>query len=128
MGMKRIAKPTLVLLLALVTWPGTGQAAFEDVEVSPRIRALGGAYAATQHDPYAPFHNPASLAFALSPQVAASYVRPFGYDFSSQSVISTSTGRRSPNANRASLTSTVICFISSSVNSHPHSSNFPSTT
>jgi hypothetical protein len=62
------------------------RAAFDDVEVSPRARALGGAGAATLGDEYAPFHNPASLAWLDGVTGAASYVRPFGFDFVSQSV------------------------------------------
>jgi len=59
--------------------------AFEDIEVSPRVRALGSSWAALRADDYAVFHNPAALAWAGRPAGAASYLRPFGYDFSSQS-------------------------------------------
>ncbi len=66
---------------------GAARAAFEDVEVSPRARALGGSWAALSADPYAAFHNPAMLAWTDRTGGMASYVRPFGYDFSSQSVV-----------------------------------------
>jgi len=62
------------------------RAAFEDVEVSPRARALGSSASALRFDDYAVFHNPASLAWPERAAGAASYLRPFGYDFSSQSV------------------------------------------
>jgi hypothetical protein len=66
--------------------PGPASAAFEDVEVSPQARALGSSGSALLSDSYAAFHNPASLAWAGRPLGAASYLRPFGYDFSSQGV------------------------------------------
>ena len=62
------------------------RAAFDDVEVSPRARALGGANAASLADEFAPFHNPASLAWFDAVVGAASYVRPYVFDFVSQSV------------------------------------------
>jgi hypothetical protein len=69
--------------LALLS-AGPARAAFEDIEVSPRSRAMGGAFSALAVDAFAPFHNPAALAWTGETQAAASYVRPFGYDFSSQ--------------------------------------------
>lgn len=75
---------TLVLASAIA---GAARAAFEDIEVSPRVRGLGGSWVALESDPYAALHNPASLAWA-DRGAAMSYVRPFGYDFASQSVAS----------------------------------------
>ena len=72
-------------LLALVCLPAPAGAAFDDIEVSPRARALGGAWAALGGDEYAALHNPAALAWAGRGCGSASYLRPFGYDFSSQS-------------------------------------------
>jgi len=66
------------------------RAAFEDVEVDPRSRAMGGVFIAFGDDVYAPLHNPASLADTEFPQGAVSWVRPFGYDFSDQ-VVATAT-------------------------------------
>jgi|GEM_PF-4381041 len=57
-------------------------AAFEDVEVSPRTRAMGGSFAAGTVDAYAPFQNAAAMAWADRVLAAGSYVRPFGLDFS----------------------------------------------
>jgi len=72
------------LLVGGTAWPGISGAAFEDIEVSPRTRAMGTTFIAFAPDAYAPFHNPASLAWTLEPEVAASYVQPFGVDFSKQ--------------------------------------------
>jgi hypothetical protein len=75
-------------LLALV--PGGARpalAVFDEIEISPRVRALGGSGAALTADAYAPFHNPALLAWTGRVAGAASYLRPFGYDFSSQSAL-----------------------------------------
>lgn len=63
------------------------RAAFEEIEESPRARALGSTWAALSADPYAVFHNPASLAWAGRASGSASYLRPFGYDFSSQATL-----------------------------------------
>jgi hypothetical protein len=65
--------------------PAPVGAAFDDIEVSARARALGGASSAWLADDYAAFHNPASLAWLDGVTGAASYVRPFGFDFNSQS-------------------------------------------
>lgn len=80
---RRWGLAALVLGLVLVAAPARG--AFDDIEVSARARALGGATAAWLGDDYAPFHNPASLAWLDGVNGAASYVRPFGFDFLSQS-------------------------------------------
>lgn len=77
-----------VLLAAISSWTGTAGAAFEDIEVSPRTRAMGTTFIAFSPDVYAPFHNPASLAWTVDPEGAASYVQPFRLDFSKQSVAS----------------------------------------
>jgi hypothetical protein len=74
--------------LALLAAAAPAFAAFEDVEVSPRARALGGAFSALPADAYAPFHNAAALAWTGEPNGAASFVKPFGYDFSQQIVAS----------------------------------------
>lgn len=75
------------LLVGISAWTGTAGAAFEDIEVSPRTRAMGTTFIAFAPDAYAPFHNPASLAWVLNPEVGASYVQPFGLDYSKQSVV-----------------------------------------
>jgi hypothetical protein len=65
--------------------------AFAEIEVSPRAVALGASTSAIRMDEYAAFHNPATLAWVTRPGGAGSFVRPFGYDFSSQSAIAGST-------------------------------------
>jgi hypothetical protein len=75
------------LVAAALLLSTAARAAFEDVEVSPRVRAMGGAWAAVRGDGYGVFHNPASLAWADRVQAGASTVRPFGYDFSSQNTV-----------------------------------------
>ncbi len=77
-----------LLALSLLVGAGPARAAFEDVEVSPRTRAMGGAAVAMAPDAYSVYHNAAALSWITDSQVAGSYVRPFGYDYSSQSVIS----------------------------------------
>lgn len=83
----RVIATVLALTTAL---PGVAWPAFDDVEVSPRARALGCAWAALGHDAYAVFHNPAGLAWADALGGEASYVRPFGYDFVSQGALAAS--------------------------------------
>lgn len=81
----RVLAILLVGLLALL--PPPARAAFEDIEVSPRLRALGESGAAAGRDVYAAMHNPASLAWSDDLAGAASYVEPFSLPFSSQSAI-----------------------------------------
>ena len=64
------------------------RAAFEDVEVSPRSRAMGGTFNGIQADVYAPFHNAASLGFVEQFDVGASFLKPFGLSYTSQAVVS----------------------------------------
>jgi hypothetical protein len=71
----------------LVLTPGPASAAFEDVEVSPRTRAMGGAFNGLQADVYAPLHNAASLGYLEKFDIAGSFQKPFGLDYSSQGVI-----------------------------------------
>ncbi len=59
-------------------------AAFENVDVSPRARAMGDAGVAVADDAYAPFFNPAGIAQAAAPALATSYVQPYGLDFVDQ--------------------------------------------
>lgn len=75
-------QPTIILILAaLGLASGTARAAFEDVSVSPRSRAMGETGVAVPTGPYATALNPAHLAGIGQNGLAASYVRPFGLDF-----------------------------------------------
>lgn len=82
----RRALAVLLAAAGILAVASTAHAAFEDVEVSPSLRATGGAGLAQLADPYAAFHNPASLAWMGRGTAAASYVQPFQLDFASQSV------------------------------------------
>lgn len=79
----------IALGASCVAWlaASPARAAFEDVEESPEARARGGAWVADRADDYAPFHNPASLAWAGRLAVAGSYLQPFGLPFSSLSTV-----------------------------------------
>jgi len=81
------ARLIAVTLAVMTAWPGVAWSAFDDVEASPRARALGCAWAALTGDAWAPFHNPATLAWTGAIGGEASWVRPFGYDFVSQGAI-----------------------------------------
>lgn len=74
-------------LLALLVHAAPARAAFEDVEVSPRLRALGGAGAALERDAYAALHNPAALAGLDGVAGAGSYLQPFSLPFASQNTV-----------------------------------------
>ena len=74
-----IAAGAVLLLLA----SGAAQAAgvFDNLVLSPRVRALGGAFVALSDDEMAVFMNPAGLADQEKVRVYASYVDLYGYDF-----------------------------------------------
>ena len=80
----RRALAVLLVAAGILAAPAA-RAAFEDVEVSPSLRGTGGAGLGELADPWAAFHNPASLAWMGRGTAAASYVRPFQLDFASQS-------------------------------------------
>jgi len=66
--------------LALAALPA--QAAFENVMVSPRARAMGDASVAVPDAPFASYLNPAGLAaIPAAGAVGLSYVQPYGLDF-----------------------------------------------
>ncbi|HUK62347.1 MAG TPA: hypothetical protein VLV15_03405, partial [Dongiaceae bacterium] len=81
----RVLAIALVALVAIA--PRPARAAFADLEVSPRLRALGEAGTAATLDTYAAMHNPALLAWSDDVAGAASYLEPFSLPFSSQSAI-----------------------------------------
>lgn len=80
----RVVPLALVVGLALAT---PALAAFDDLEVSPRLRGLGSTGFAVLDDAYAPLRNPSALAWASGSTGAFSYLQPFGVDFASQNTI-----------------------------------------
>lgn len=56
-------------------------AVFDDLEVSPRARALGGSYAGVTGDAYSIFYNPAGLADLEQRDLRGSYFQPFDLGF-----------------------------------------------
>lgn len=77
-----LKKITIICILtALGLSAGAVQAAFEDVAVSPRARAMGESGVAVPDGPYATYLNPGHLAAAVENDLAASYVQPFNLSF-----------------------------------------------
>jgi hypothetical protein len=74
---------TVVLLAA-----GPATAAFENVAVSPRARAMGESAVATPEAAFAVAHNPAALGDATGAALAATYVQPYGLDFARLAYVS----------------------------------------
>jgi len=75
-------KLTFICILAALSLScGAALAAFEDMPVSPRARAMGEAGAAVVDGVYATFLNPAHLGSTTNGSIAASYVKPFQLSF-----------------------------------------------
>jgi hypothetical protein len=72
---------TILLLAALGLSAAPALAAFENVDVSPRHRAMGDTGVAITDGAFAPYFNPAGLAIGTGPSVGWSFVRPYGVDF-----------------------------------------------
>ncbi|MBD3367592.1 MAG: hypothetical protein GF405_05405 [Candidatus Eisenbacteria bacterium] len=72
-----------VLCAALLLTPAVASAAgvFDNLNLSPRARAMGGAFVAVSDDETAVFTNPAGLAEQEGVGVYGSYVDLYGYDF-----------------------------------------------
>ena len=69
----------LAFTLGLSAGPSWG--AFDNVNVSPRSRAMGDAGVAVADDAFAAYQNPAALGVMGRPTLGSSYVRPYGLDF-----------------------------------------------
>lgn len=69
------------ILAALGLSAGSALAAFMDVPVSPRARAMGEAGSAVVDGVYATYLNPGHLGSTTQGSLAASYVQPFGVSF-----------------------------------------------
>jgi hypothetical protein len=78
----------LCCLLVLALGAGPALAAFENVAVSPRARAMGESAVATPEAAFAVAHNPAALGEAAGTALGATYVRPFGLDFARLAYVS----------------------------------------
>ncbi len=76
-----IRKATILLILAGLALAAPAGAYFESTPVSARSRAMGESFTAVPDVAFAALHNAAWLADVPNGEVAASYVRPFGYDF-----------------------------------------------
>lgn len=77
-----LKKITIICILAALGLSnGMALAAFEDVSVSPRSRAMGEAGSSVPDATYATYLNPSHLAGATNGGLAASYVRPFQLSF-----------------------------------------------
>ncbi len=77
---RRLAAILAVLSLATLVAPA--QAAFENLMISPRARAMGDASVAEGEATYAATVNPAQLArLGTDGEVGVSYVQPYGLDF-----------------------------------------------
>ncbi|MCP4293385.1 MAG: hypothetical protein GY780_16285 [bacterium] len=72
---------TICILTALSLSAGVALAAFEDISVSPRERAMGEAGSAVVDGAYATDLNPAHLGSTVEGAIAASYVKPFNLTF-----------------------------------------------
>lgn len=72
---------TICILAALGLSAGSVLAAFEDVPVSPRARAMGETGVAVVDGAYATYLNPGHLGSISEGSLAASYVQPFQLSF-----------------------------------------------
>ena len=77
----RQAIPTLVVLGVLGLSAQPAHALFESTTINPSARAMGEAGVAVSDPAYATMVNPAQLGSVTRGVAAASYVRPFGTDF-----------------------------------------------
>jgi hypothetical protein len=80
--MRRTVFSIVALALGLSALPAL--AAFENVDISPRARAMGDAAVAIADDAFAPYFNPAGMAAAARPMLGNSYVEPYGLSFNEQ--------------------------------------------
>ena len=74
---------TILMVAALALSSAPARAAFENVMVSPRARAMGEAGVAVPDAPFAAYVNPAGLAETTggAGHASLSYVKPFGLEF-----------------------------------------------
>jgi hypothetical protein len=77
-----------VTVVIATTGARPAAAAFENLAVSPRARAMGESAVAAPEAAFAVAHNPAALGDATGGALAATYVRPFGLDFARLAYVS----------------------------------------
>ena len=77
----------LLLLFGLLLLGSSARAAFDDIAVSPRARAMGEAYVAVGGDAWSWYHNPALLPWITSPEIAAAGTEPNGGGYNSLGTI-----------------------------------------
>lgn len=70
-----------VLVMVLLPCAACGSGFFDNLVLSPRAQAMGGAFVALSDDETAVFTNPAALALQEKRGVYSSYVDLYGYDF-----------------------------------------------
>lgn len=78
---RRRNRALLAAFFLLLAAGGPARAAFETIEVDPRLRAMGGAGTAEGYDHLSLYHNPASLVMADEFQGGLSYLEPYGQSF-----------------------------------------------
>lgn len=81
---RRLVSVALVAGLAIAA---PARAAFDDIEVSPRLRGMGGTGFAVLDDAWAPLRNPSALAWAEGTVGTFSWLQPFSLDFATQNAI-----------------------------------------
>ena len=80
--MRRTVYCIVALALGLSALPAL--AAFDNVDISPRARAMGDAAVAIADDAFAPYFNPAGMVAVTRPQLGNSYVQPYSLSFNEQ--------------------------------------------
>ena len=66
----------LLLIPALLLPQGAARAAFDDIAISPRARAMGDAFVAVDGDAWSFYHNPAMIPWITNPEIAAAGTEP----------------------------------------------------
>jgi hypothetical protein len=80
----KISNILLFAALVLGLAAGPASAAFDNVDTSPRARAMGDSGVATATDAFAPYFNPAGMAGLQGNTLGNSYVQPYSLDFMDQ--------------------------------------------
>lgn len=73
--------PAVLASVALLTCATPVRAAFDNLQVDPRLRAMGGAGTAAGYDHLSLYHNPASLVLADQFHGGITYMEPYGQEY-----------------------------------------------